>query len=74
MAKIGFELFLSPIGMACLLLDTGPAYAQNTRSWVSGAGSDAAACTRLARRAAYAHCGRSRSGVVRRWRIAGATC
>src|SRR6266487_6513723 len=45
MCKIGSWLSLSLVGMVFLLLNTGPAHAQNTRSWVSRAGSDASACT-----------------------------
>src|SRR5947208_13666099 len=48
MTKIGSWLSLSLVGMAFLLLNALPAHAQNTRSFVSGAGSDAAACTRAA--------------------------
>src|SRR5438046_1749076 len=48
---------LSPAlaAMACLLLNALPAHALNTKSWVSGAGSDAAACTRAAPCLTFAH-------------------
>src|SRR5215471_15588279 len=36
---------LSLVGMALLLIGASPAQAQNFRSWVSRAGSDASACT-----------------------------
>src|SRR5947207_1845172 len=41
---------LSPAlaAMACLLLNAGPAHAQNNRSFVSGTGLDTNACTRSA--------------------------
>jgi hypothetical protein len=48
MTKILSRLSLALVGMACLALNALPAHAQNTRSWVSGAGSDANACTRSA--------------------------
>jgi hypothetical protein len=48
MTKIGSRLSLSLVGMACLVLNALPAYAQNNRSFVSGAGLDTNACTRSA--------------------------
>src|SRR5438094_8924984 len=48
MAKIGSRLFRSLAAIACLVLHALPAHALNDRSWVSGAGNDASACTRAA--------------------------
>jgi hypothetical protein len=45
MTKVGSS-WLSLVGMACLLLNAGPAHALNDRSWVSGTGNDANICTR----------------------------
>src|SRR2546421_11534779 len=55
MTKIGFRLFRSLAAIACLVLHALPAHALNTRSWVSVAGSDFAACTRDAPCVTFAH-------------------
>src|SRR5205814_1461737 len=48
MTKIVSRLSSALAAMACLLLNALPAHAQNNRSFVSGTGSDANACTRSA--------------------------
>jgi hypothetical protein len=48
MHKTVSRLSLSLVGIAFLVFNAGPAHALNPRSWVSSAGNDANACTRLA--------------------------
>jgi hypothetical protein len=54
MSKISSWLSLSLVGIAMLLLNAAPGHAQNARSWVSRAGSDANACTYAAPCATFA--------------------
>src|SRR2546430_3251592 len=48
MTTVVSRLFLALAALVCVALDALPAQAQNTRSWVSGNGSDGNPCTRAA--------------------------